>query len=87
VQFGAGDGPDASPSSDVYLGDGSIPNTLQNPGTGTDARSLLRTYAVKSGDNLAAIANHFGLANIHDLLGQTGPRSQIRPRSVLVSNW
>jgi len=62
VQFGAGDGPDASPSSDVYLGDGSIPNTLQNPGTGTDARSLLRTYNVKSGDNLAAIANHYGLA-------------------------
>jgi len=62
VQYGAGDGPAASPSSDVYLGDGSIPNTLENPGTGTDARSLLRTYTVKSGDNLAAIANHFGLA-------------------------
>ena len=62
VQYGAGDGPGASPTSDVYLGDGSIPNTLQNPGTGTDARSLLRTYTVKAGDNLAAIANHFGLA-------------------------
>lgn len=62
VQYGDGDGPQASDFSDIYLGDGSIPNTLQNPGVGTDAKTLLRTYTVKSGDTLGGIANQFGLA-------------------------
>ena len=48
--------------SDIYLGDGSIPNTLQNPGVGMDARSLLRTYTVVAGDTLGKIAARFGLA-------------------------
>jgi murein DD-endopeptidase MepM/ murein hydrolase activator NlpD len=61
-QFGQGDGPQASDYSDVYLGDGSIPNTLQNPGVGIDATTLLRTYTVVSGDTLGEIAGRFGLA-------------------------
>jgi len=62
VQFGLGDGPLASDFSDIYLGDGSIPNTLQNPGAGIDARTLLRTYTVVAGDTLSGIAARFGLA-------------------------
>jgi murein DD-endopeptidase MepM/ murein hydrolase activator NlpD len=62
VGYGEGDGPLASDVSDIYLGDGSIPNTLQNPGVGTDARSLLRTYTVVAGDTLGKIAARFGLA-------------------------
>jgi LysM repeat protein len=62
VQFGQGDGPLASDFSDIYLGDGSIPNTLQNPGAGIDARTLLRTYTVVAGDTLSGIAARFGLA-------------------------
>ena len=61
-QFGQGDGPLAADYNDIYLGDGSIPNTLQNPGTGIDARTLLRTYTVVAGDTLGAIAGRFGLA-------------------------
>ncbi|MGD0249189.1 MAG: M23 family metallopeptidase [Candidatus Limnocylindrales bacterium] len=62
VQYGEGDGALASDSSDLYLGDGSIPNTLQNPGVGTDATSLLRTYTVVAGDTLGKIAARFSLA-------------------------
>lgn len=62
AQFGTGDGPAAADYSDLYLGDGSIPNTLQNPGVGTDAKALLQTYTVKAGDTLGAIANRFQLA-------------------------
>ena len=61
-QFGPGDGPLAADYNDIYLGDGSIPNTLQNPGTGIDARTLLRTYTVVAGDTLGQIAGRFGLA-------------------------
>lgn len=61
VLYGEGDGPLAPDSNDIYLGDGSIPNTLQNPGVGTDAKTQLRTYSVKSGDTLGKIANQFGL--------------------------
>jgi murein DD-endopeptidase MepM/ murein hydrolase activator NlpD len=61
-RFGAGDGPYAPDTSDLYFGDGSISNTLQNPGGGTDARTLLRTYTVRSGDTLNEIAGRFGLA-------------------------
>jgi murein DD-endopeptidase MepM/ murein hydrolase activator NlpD len=61
-QFGQGDGPLAADYNDIYLGDGSIPNTLQNPGLGLDARTLLRTYTVASGDTLSEIAGRFGLA-------------------------
>ena len=60
--FGQGDGPAAQYYSDLYLGDGSIPNTLQNPGVGTDAASLLKTYTVRSGDTLAGIARRYQLA-------------------------
>ena len=59
--YGQGDGPLAADSNDIYLGDGSIPNTLQNPGVGTDARTQLRTYYVKAGDTLGKIAGAFGL--------------------------
>ncbi len=62
IGYGEGDGPQASDVSDIYLGDGSIPNTLQNPGVGTDAASLLRTYTVVAGDTLGKIAGRFGLA-------------------------
>jgi len=62
AQFGPGDGPLAANSSDLYLGDGSIPNTLQNPGVGVDARALLQTYTVQAGDTLGLIAGRFGLA-------------------------
>jgi len=62
IQYGAGDGPAASDYSDLYLGDGSIPDTLQNPGVGTDAKALLKTYTVVSGDTLNKIAGKFGLA-------------------------
>jgi murein DD-endopeptidase MepM/ murein hydrolase activator NlpD len=62
AQYGHGDGPAAVDYSDLYLGDGSIPNTLQNPAVGTDAKTLLRTYAVRGGDTLGAIAGRFGLA-------------------------
>jgi lysostaphin len=61
-RFGAGDGPGAADSGDVYLGDGSIPNTLQNPGVGVDAQTLLQTYTVQAGDTLGIIAGRFGLA-------------------------
>jgi murein DD-endopeptidase MepM/ murein hydrolase activator NlpD len=59
---GKGDGPAAQDFSDLYLGDGSIPNTLQNPATGTDATALLRTYTVRSGDTLGKIAGRYQLA-------------------------
>lgn len=62
AQFGTGDGPAAGDYSDLYLGDGSIPNTLQNPGVGIDAKALLTTYSVKSGDTLGGIAGKFGIA-------------------------
>jgi murein DD-endopeptidase MepM/ murein hydrolase activator NlpD len=62
VMYGGGDGPFAPDSSDLYLGDGSIPNTLQNPGVGTDARTLLKVYTVRAGDTLGEIAGQFGLA-------------------------
>jgi murein DD-endopeptidase MepM/ murein hydrolase activator NlpD len=61
-RFGAGDGPLAADFSDIYLGDGSIPNTLQNPGSGVDAKTLLQTYTVQAGDTLGLIAGRFGLA-------------------------
>jgi murein DD-endopeptidase MepM/ murein hydrolase activator NlpD len=46
----------------VYLGDGSIPNTMQNPGVGTDAKSMLLTYAVQPGDTLNRIGGKFEIA-------------------------
>lgn len=61
--YGAGDGPDAADISDLYFGDGSISNTLQNPAAGLDARAMLTSYTVKSGDTLAKIAAGFGLAS------------------------
>lgn len=61
-QFGQGDGPLAADYNDIYLGDGSIPNTMQNPAVGIDAKTLLRTYTVVSGDTLSEIAGRFGLA-------------------------
>ena len=60
--FGQGDGPAAQDFSDLYLGDGSVPNTLQNPGVGTDAKTLLKSYTVRGGDTLAAIARRYQLA-------------------------
>ncbi len=62
AQFGVGDGPLAKDSSDLYLGDGSISNTLQLPGVGTDAKTLLRTYTVQAGDTLNLIAGRYDLA-------------------------
>jgi murein DD-endopeptidase MepM/ murein hydrolase activator NlpD len=61
-QFGQGDGPLAADYNDLYRGDGSIPNTMQNPAVGIDAKTLLRTYTVVSGDTLGGIAGRFGLA-------------------------
>jgi len=61
-QYGPGDGPVAANYNDVYLGDASVPNTLQNPNSGTDARTLLQQYKVKAGDTLRGIAAKFGLA-------------------------
>jgi murein DD-endopeptidase MepM/ murein hydrolase activator NlpD len=60
--YGQGDGLAAVDYSDLYLGDGSIPNTLQNPGVGIDATTLLKTYTVRGGDTLAGIANKYQLA-------------------------
>ncbi len=60
--YGQGDGPFAANYDDLYLGDGTIPNTLQNPGVGTDAKTQLRTYTIKAGDTLGGIAGQFGLA-------------------------
>jgi len=62
AQFGEGDGLVAQDRNDLYLGDGSISNTLQNPGVGTDAKTLLKTYTVRGGDTLGGIANKYGLA-------------------------
>jgi murein DD-endopeptidase MepM/ murein hydrolase activator NlpD len=62
ARFGLGDGPLATDASDLYLGDGSIVNTLQNPGVGIDAKTLLRTYTVKAGDTLNLIAGRYDLA-------------------------
>jgi murein DD-endopeptidase MepM/ murein hydrolase activator NlpD len=62
VRYGPGDGPAAANYNDIYLGDGSIPNTMQNPGVGTDAKSMLLTYVVQPGDTLNKIAGKFGLA-------------------------
>jgi murein DD-endopeptidase MepM/ murein hydrolase activator NlpD len=45
-----------------YLGDGSIPNTMQNPGVGTDAKSMLLTYTVQPGDTLNRIGGKFEIA-------------------------
>ncbi|MGZ6273511.1 MAG: M23 family metallopeptidase [Candidatus Limnocylindrales bacterium] len=45
-----------------YLGDGSIPNTMQNPGVGTDAKSMLLTYTVQPGDTLNRIGGKFDIA-------------------------
>jgi murein DD-endopeptidase MepM/ murein hydrolase activator NlpD len=62
ARYGNGDGPLAPDANDLYLGDGSIPNSLQNPGVATDAQTQLRTYAVQAGDNFNGIAGQFGLA-------------------------
>jgi murein DD-endopeptidase MepM/ murein hydrolase activator NlpD len=62
IDFGSGDGPYAPDTSDIYYGDGSLANTLQNPGGGTDAKTLLRIYTVRAGDTLNEIAGTFGLA-------------------------
>ena len=62
ARYGNGDGPLAPDVNDIYLGDGSIPNSLQNPGVGMDAKTQLRTYAVQSGDTFNEIAGQFGLA-------------------------
>ena len=62
VWYGAGDGPNAQDLNDIYLGDGTVPKTLQNPGVGTDASTLLKVYTVVPGDTLGAIAGRFGLA-------------------------
>ena len=61
-QFGQGDGPLAADYNDIYLGDGSIPNTMQNPAMGIDATTQLRTYTVVAGDTLSKIAGNFGVA-------------------------
>jgi murein DD-endopeptidase MepM/ murein hydrolase activator NlpD len=60
--YGAGDGPNATDENDLYFGDGSISNTLQNRAAGSDARKLLSSYTVVSGDTLAKIGQRFGLA-------------------------
>ena len=62
ARYGNGDGPLAPDVNDIYLGDGSIPNSLQNPGVALDAKTQLQTYAVHSGDNFNGIAGQFGLA-------------------------
>ena len=62
ARYGNGDGPLAPDVNDLYLGDGSIPNSLQNPGVALDAKTQLKTYAVQAGDTLNGIANQFGLA-------------------------
>jgi murein DD-endopeptidase MepM/ murein hydrolase activator NlpD len=62
ARYGNGDGPLAPDVNDLYLGDGSIPNSLQNPGVALDAKTQLQTYAVHSGDNFNGIAGQFGLA-------------------------
>jgi murein DD-endopeptidase MepM/ murein hydrolase activator NlpD len=62
ARYGNGDGPLAPDVNDLYLGDGSIPNSLQNPGVALDAKAQLRTYAVQAGDTLNGIAYQFGLA-------------------------
>ena len=62
ARYGIGDGPGAPDVNDLYMGDGSIPNSLQNPGVGMDAKTQLRTYAVQSGDTFNQIAGQFGLA-------------------------
>jgi murein DD-endopeptidase MepM/ murein hydrolase activator NlpD len=62
TRYGNGDGPLAPDVNDIYLGDGSIPNSLQNPGVGMDAKTQLRTYVVQAGDNFNGIAGQFGLA-------------------------
>jgi murein DD-endopeptidase MepM/ murein hydrolase activator NlpD len=59
--YGEGDGLSATSAESLYLGDGSISNTMQNPGLGTDARSLLFSYVVQPGDTLTKIAERFGL--------------------------
>jgi murein DD-endopeptidase MepM/ murein hydrolase activator NlpD len=60
--YGAGDGPNASNADDLYFGDGSIANTLQNRAAGADARNLLSSYTVRSGDTIGKIAGRYGLA-------------------------
>jgi murein DD-endopeptidase MepM/ murein hydrolase activator NlpD len=62
ARYGSGDGPLAPDVNDLYLGDGSIPNSLQNPGVAMDAKTQLRTYAVQAGDTFNEISGQFGLA-------------------------
>ncbi len=62
ARYGNGDGPLAPDVNDLYLGDGSIPNSLQNPGVAMDAKTQLRTYAVQAGDTFNQISGQFGLA-------------------------
>lgn len=61
AKYGLNDGPNAD-YNDLYFGDGSISNTMQNPGVGTDAKTMLLTYVVQPGDTLNKIAGRFGLA-------------------------
>jgi murein DD-endopeptidase MepM/ murein hydrolase activator NlpD len=63
LQYGAGDGPAAPDTNDLYFGDGSIANTMQNRAAGSDVRSLLTSYTVKSGDTISKIAARFELAS------------------------
>jgi murein DD-endopeptidase MepM/ murein hydrolase activator NlpD len=60
--YGAGDGSAADETNDLYFGDGSILNIMQNASGGTDARSLLTAYTVQAGDTLSKIASRYGLA-------------------------
>lgn len=62
ARYGNGDGPLAPDVNDLYLGDGSIPNSLQNPGVAMDAKTQLRTYSVQAGDTFNEISGQFGLA-------------------------
>lgn len=62
ARFGQADEPAAPDSNDLYLGDGSIPNTLHDTGVATDARTLMQTYIVQAGDTLGSIADRSGLA-------------------------
>jgi len=61
--YGPGDGPSAPDVSDLYFGDGTIANTMQNRAAGSDVRALLGSYTVKSGDTISKIAARFGLAS------------------------
>jgi len=63
-----------------------FPTTLQNPGVGTDAKTLLLDlHRARAGDTLGGIANQFRPGAVHDSTGPIGRACPIRHRCARIA--